>query len=144
MTNSTPVITAKYRVVTPMFLSGADQNHAELRLPSFKGALRFWWRALAAGRFNGDLTALRAAEDTLFGSTRTGQSRVRMRIVSCATLSTVKKGEVLCDSSHVIGEGADEMMQGFAVAIKMGACKSDLDGTVAIHPTASEELVLLH
>ncbi|NOY17148.1 MAG: glutathione-disulfide reductase [Gammaproteobacteria bacterium] len=45
---------------------------------------------------------------------------------------------------HVIGEGADEMMQGFAVAIKMGACKSDLDGTVAIHPTASEELVLLH
>jgi len=80
MTNSTPVITAKYRVVTPMFLSGADQNHAELRLPSFKGALRFWWRALAAGRFNGDLTALRAAEDTLFGSTRTGQSRVRMRI----------------------------------------------------------------
>jgi glutathione reductase (NADPH) len=44
---------------------------------------------------------------------------------------------------HVIGEGADEMMQGFAVAIKMGACKSDLDKTVAIHPTASEELVLL-
>ena len=44
---------------------------------------------------------------------------------------------------HVIGEGADEMMQGFAVAIKMGACKSDLDNTVAIHPTASEELVLL-
>ncbi|GMT40589.1 MAG: glutathione-disulfide reductase [bacterium] len=44
---------------------------------------------------------------------------------------------------HVIGEGADEMMQGFAVAIKMGACKSDLDSTVAIHPTAAEELVLL-
>ncbi len=44
---------------------------------------------------------------------------------------------------HVIGEGADEMLQGFAVAMKMGACKSDLDSTVAIHPTASEELVLL-
>jgi len=44
---------------------------------------------------------------------------------------------------HIIGEGADEMVQGFAVAIKMGACKSDLDSTVAIHPTASEELVLL-
>ncbi|MCK5360079.1 MAG: glutathione-disulfide reductase, partial [Gammaproteobacteria bacterium] len=44
---------------------------------------------------------------------------------------------------HVIGEGADEMIQGFAVAMKMGACKSDLDDTVAVHPTASEELVLL-
>ena len=44
---------------------------------------------------------------------------------------------------HVVGEGADEMIQGFAVAMKMGACKSDLDDTVAVHPTASEELVLL-
>lgn len=44
---------------------------------------------------------------------------------------------------HVVGRGADEMTQGFAVAIKMGACKRDLDDTVAIHPTASEELVLM-
>jgi glutathione reductase (NADPH) len=44
---------------------------------------------------------------------------------------------------HVIGEGADEIVQGFAVAIRMGAHKTDLDNTVAIHPTASEELVLL-
>lgn len=44
---------------------------------------------------------------------------------------------------HVVGRGADEMTQGFAVAVKMGACKRDLDDTVAIHPTASEELVLM-
>ena len=44
---------------------------------------------------------------------------------------------------HVIGEGADEIIQGFAVAMRMGAHKADLDNTVAIHPTASEELVLL-
>jgi glutathione reductase (NADPH) len=44
---------------------------------------------------------------------------------------------------HVIGEGADEMMQGFAVAVKMGATKKDFDDTVAIHPTAAEELVTL-
>jgi len=44
---------------------------------------------------------------------------------------------------HVIGLGADELIQGFAVALKMGACKSDLDRTVAIHPTAAEELVTL-
>ncbi len=44
---------------------------------------------------------------------------------------------------HIIGEGADEMLQGFAVAIKMGACKNDFDDTVAIHPTSAEELVTL-
>ena len=44
---------------------------------------------------------------------------------------------------HVIGEGADEMMQGFAVAMRMGATKSDFDDTVAIHPTSAEELVTM-
>jgi glutathione reductase (NADPH) len=44
---------------------------------------------------------------------------------------------------HVIGEGADEMMQGFAVAIRMGATKKDFDDTVAIHPTSSEEMVTM-
>jgi len=44
---------------------------------------------------------------------------------------------------HIIGPGADEMMQGFAVAIKMGATKKDFDNTVAIHPTSSEELVTM-
>ncbi len=44
---------------------------------------------------------------------------------------------------HVVGRGADEMIQGFAVAIKMGATKQDFDNTIAIHPTASEELVTL-
>jgi len=44
---------------------------------------------------------------------------------------------------HVIGQGADEMLQGFAVAMRMGACKRDLDHTVAIHPTSAEEMVTL-
>ncbi|MBS0376704.1 MAG: glutathione-disulfide reductase [Proteobacteria bacterium] len=44
---------------------------------------------------------------------------------------------------HVIGHGADEMLQGFAVAVKMGARKRDFDDTVAIHPTVAEELVTL-
>ena len=44
---------------------------------------------------------------------------------------------------HMIGDGVDEMMQGFAVAVKMGATKKDFDDTVAIHPTSSEELVTL-
>jgi glutathione reductase (NADPH) len=44
---------------------------------------------------------------------------------------------------HVLGLGADELIQGFAVALRMGAKKADLDRTVAIHPTAAEELVTL-
>jgi len=44
---------------------------------------------------------------------------------------------------HVIGLGADEMIQGFAVAVRMGATKRDFDRTVAVHPTAAEELVTL-
>lgn len=45
--------------------------------------------------------------------------------------------------AHVIGDGADEMLQGFAVAVKMGATKADFDDTVAIHPTSAEEFVTM-
>lgn len=44
---------------------------------------------------------------------------------------------------HVAGRGADEMLQGFAVAVRMGATKRDFDDTLAIHPTAAEELVTM-
>lgn len=44
---------------------------------------------------------------------------------------------------HMLGYGVDEMLQGFAVAIRMGACKQDFDDTIAIHPTSAEELVTM-
>ena len=44
---------------------------------------------------------------------------------------------------HLIGMGVDEMLQGFAVAVKMGATKADFDATIALHPTAAEELVTM-
>lgn len=44
---------------------------------------------------------------------------------------------------HMIGTGVDEMMQGFAVAIRMGATKQDFDDTIAIHPVSAEELVTM-
>lgn len=44
---------------------------------------------------------------------------------------------------HGIGEGMDEVLQGFAVAIKMGATKADFDNTVALHPTSAEEFVTM-
>lgn len=44
---------------------------------------------------------------------------------------------------HLIGMGSDEVLQGFGVAMKMGATKADFDNCVAIHPTAAEEVVTL-
>ncbi|KND02568.1 glutathione-disulfide reductase [Spizellomyces punctatus DAOM BR117] len=44
---------------------------------------------------------------------------------------------------HIVGKASDEILQGFAVAIKMGATKADFDNTVAIHPTAAEEIVTM-
>lgn len=69
-------LTATYRIVTPMFLGGADQTPSDgIRPPSVKGALRFWWRALSWGRFRAGATDDEAAlkklhekEAKLFGS----------------------------------------------------------------------------
>jgi len=57
-------------------------------------------------------------------------------------LVTVGKKETIV-GLHILGEGADEMLQGFAVALRMGATKQDFDDTIAIHPTSAEELVTM-
>lgn len=44
---------------------------------------------------------------------------------------------------HLLGESADEILQGFALAVKMGVTKAQFDDTVAIHPTSAEEVVLM-
>lgn len=81
-------LTATYRIVTPLFLGDADQKATEIRPPSVKGALRFWWRALNWGRFRKEadndaaaLKKLHSEEAALFGAAadekdqRRGQSR---------------------------------------------------------------------
>ncbi len=85
------VINATYRVVTPMFLGDANQKAANLRPPSVKGALRFWWRALnwgrclqEAGAESAALTRLHCQEASLFGSAAdeagSGQGRFLLRV----------------------------------------------------------------
>ena len=44
---------------------------------------------------------------------------------------------------HMMGRGCDEMLQGFGVAVKMGATKADFDRTMSVHPTMAEELVTM-
>ena len=64
------------------------------------------------------------------------------KIQSSMKLITQGKNERII-GCHDIGEGADEMLQGFAVAIKKGATKQEFDDTVAIHPTSAEEFVTM-
>ena len=53
---------ARFRVLTPLFCAGSSPDLPELRLPSFKGVLRFWWRALAWPRLGGDLGRIQREE----------------------------------------------------------------------------------
>ena len=104
-------IEARYKATTPMFCGGADGMGAELRLPSFKGSLRFWWRALAWARLNGDLESIKKEEDELFGSAGGGQSRVLMKLGTDTEPPTLlSEGETLrmtqSDRAPVVGEGA--------------------------------------
>jgi glutathione reductase (NADPH) len=66
----------------------------------------------------------------------------KRRVQTAMKLVTVGAKEKVV-GCHILGPGADEMLQGFAVAIRMGATKQDLDDTVAIHPTSAEELVTM-
>jgi glutathione reductase (NADPH) len=44
---------------------------------------------------------------------------------------------------HIVGEAAAEMIQVLGIAVKMGATKADFDATMALHPSAAEELVTM-
>jgi CRISPR-associated protein Cmr1 len=102
-------LTATYRVVTPMFLGGAEPTmEAELRVPSFKGALRFWWRALAWARGIRDVAELHMREAELFGHSKTdvGQSKVLLRL-SAHQSETLKAGMILGN----IGRSANQVRE---------------------------------
>ena len=102
-------IEAAYRVVTPMFCAGADPTRPEIRVPSFKGVLRFWWRALAWSRLNGGLRAIQQEEDALFGSAGGGQSSVILHVDMAAHPTVIPQGDVLTSSGPggaPVGEGA--------------------------------------
>ncbi len=103
-------ITATLEVTTPLFLGGVDPTSSvELRAPSIKGALRFWWRALAWSRHGGDLDSIRSEEARLFGAageegqagkSAAGQASFILR------LQTVSKGVVLRQPNDgIVGPG---------------------------------------
>ncbi len=125
MNKNFTTIEATYRIVTPMFCSGGDPTKAELRLASFKGALRFWWRSLMWGKVDG-VADLHKREAALFGSSeqKVGQSKVRMRITSENLLSQVNTGEVWekgrLKGTHYLGYGVMEAFSSSKTGKKAG------------------------
>jgi glutathione reductase (NADPH) len=82
------------------------------------------------------VTVFRSSFIPMYHALTTAKPRCDMKLVTVGPEQRVV-------GVHVIGPGADEMMQGFAVAVRMGATKADFDDTVAIHPTSAEELVTM-
>ena len=80
-----PSITFDLETVTPLFLSGADQTTAELRPPAFRGALRYWFRAIAGGIV--PLAEVQKWEKKVFGSNDNGGA-VIIRVQSKEVFST--------------------------------------------------------
>jgi glutathione reductase (NADPH) len=84
----------------------------------------------------GNVTVYRSEFVPLYHALTTAKPRSQVKLVTAGAEQRVV-------GLHVVGQGADEMLQGFAVAVRMGATKQDFDDTVAIHPTSAEELVTL-
>lgn len=118
-------IEVSYQVVTPLFCSGSNPDSPELRLPSFKGVLRYWWRALAWSQYDGQLGRIQQKENALFGSAESGRSRVSMKLDRASKLSSVSIKEVLTVSPEnkqpPVGEGARYL--GYGVMEAFGSRK---------------------
>lgn len=82
------------------------------------------------------VTVFRSSFIPMYHALTTAKPRCDMKLVTVGPTQRVV-------GVHVVGPGADEMIQGFAVAVRMGATKQDFDDTVAVHPTSSEELVTM-
>lgn len=90
----------------------------------------------ARARYGDAVTVYRSDFVPMYHALTARKPRTQMKLVAVGEAQKIV-------GIHVIGEGADEMLQGFAVALRMGATKRDFDDTVAIHPTSAEELVTM-
>jgi len=90
----------------------------------------------AREKYSNDIKVYTSEFVSMFNSFTDHRTKSRMKLITAGSDERV----VGC---HLFGPGSDEMLQGFSVAIHMGATKQDFDNTVAIHPTSAEELVTM-
>ncbi len=91
---------------------------------------------VARARFGDRVKVFTSSFIPMYHSMTRRKPRMRMKLVTVGTIQRIV-------GIHSIGEGSDEMLQGFAVALRMGATKRDFDDTVALHPTSAEEFVTM-
>jgi glutathione reductase (NADPH) len=92
--------------------------------------------AAARARYGDAVQVFTSGFVPLYHALTTRKVRAEMKLITAGAEQRIV-------GAHVIGAGADEMLQGFAVAVRMGATKKDFDDTVAIHPTSAEEFVTM-
>ena len=129
-----PSITATFRIVSPMYLAGAEQTQAALRPPSIKGALRFWWRALnwsrrwdaapaqlsAQGREHAALKSLHQEEARLFGLAATEGGGGQGVFLLTANSQEVLKSSDQPVNLYLMGQGLAERGKPTRKAIEDG------------------------
>ena len=119
-------IEAEYRIVTPMFIGGGDKSdNPELRPPSIKGALRFWWRALQWGAcleksvsHESALKELHRQEAELFGAAAKednggGQGQVSLKLKTTLLKNNPKIPKPSSGQSYLLGQGLYHFRNGF-------------------------------
>ena len=136
--------TLHYRLVTPMFLGGEGQqvDPTQFRNASFKGALRFWWRALnwgAAQKDSAPLQWLHAREGALFGLASDGKDSKQSRVQIQSDLQKVtlkQPGMGLKDIGYLLGQGLYSFSSGVTRQYLDGG---DLTITLRFKPGTSAE-----
>jgi glutathione reductase (NADPH) len=95
-----------------------------------------WTEAEARENFGDAVTIYRTRFRPMYHSLTGKQERTMMKLVVDSNTDKVL-------GAHMVGESAAEIIQGVAIAVKMGATKKDFDATVGIHPSAAEEFVTM-
>ncbi|HVN44243.1 MAG TPA: glutathione-disulfide reductase [Steroidobacteraceae bacterium] len=139
----TPVAIAAGRRLADRLFGGASGRHLDYEnVPTVifgrppLGTVGLSERAAAERYGVHNLSVYRSSFVPLYNALTTAKPRSQVKLITAGAEQRIV-------GLHVAGPGADEMLQGFAVAVRMGATKKDFDDTVAIHPTSAEELVTL-
>src|SRR5260370_1088246 len=136
----TPVAIAAGRRLSDRLFGGQSDRHLDYEnIPTVifgrppLGSVGLTEKAARERYGAANITVFRSTFVPLYHALTTAKRRCEMKLVTAGPEQRIV-------GLHVVGEGADEMLQGFAVAVRMGATKKDFDDTVAIHPTSGEEL----
>jgi CRISPR-associated protein Cmr1 len=97
--------TREYELITPLFGGGTETQKADpvsvIRVPSIRGQLRFWWRAIRGGQFGGSVERMKEREDEIFGAASVGDKSTPSQVQ--INLSINKRGEDLVKVSNIAG-----------------------------------------